>query len=212
MTQYLFSLRARLVAACGIASFLLAAAASPAMALEGSGTAPVAMDATSCTYPQLSQAFAWANDSRWYTLTPGQSVDNFDGSGWTLTGGAQVVTTDLANGSTGQVLDLPSGSRAVSPTICVDSGFQVARTMVRNVIGGEGVQFYVSYSGTATWDQPKNTGQVHGKQNSWTPSDPVNVQPSNVPGWQLVRFTFVPGGKSSEFQIYNFYVDPRMKG
>jgi hypothetical protein len=25
-----------------------------------------------------------------------------------------------------------------------------------------------------------------------------------------VQFTFVPGGMTSEFQIYNFYVDPRM--
>ena len=60
-------------------------------------------------------------DSNWYTLTPGESLDNFDGGGWTLTGGAQIQTTDLADGQTGSVLDLPSGSTAVSPTICVDS-------------------------------------------------------------------------------------------
>jgi hypothetical protein len=83
--------------------------------------------------------------------------------------------------------------------------------MVRNVVGAEGVFFYVSYAGTNTWDKPKNTGQVHGTHTAWTLSDPVNVQPSNLPGWQEVRFTFVPGGTRSDFQIYNFYVDPRMR-
>ena len=95
--------------------------------------------------------------------------------------------------------------------MCVDLGYQTARTMVRNVVGAEGVFFYVSYAGTNTWDKPKNTGQVHGTHTAWTLSDPVNVQPSNLPGWQEVRFTFVPGGTRSDFQIYNFYVDPRMR-
>jgi hypothetical protein len=44
------------------------------------------------------------------------------------------------------VLDLPSGSKAVSPTICVTTEFPTARTMVRNVVGAEGVFFYVSYA------------------------------------------------------------------
>ena len=80
---------------------------------------------------------------------------------------------------------------------------------MRDVVGSEGVFFYVSYAGTNTWNNPQNTGQVHGQQTNWTLSNPVNVQPSNTPGWQLVRFTFVAGGKTSDFQIYNFYVDPR---
>jgi hypothetical protein len=96
--------------------------------------------------------------------------------------------------------------------MCVDSGYQTARTEVRDVVGSEGVFFYVSYEGTNTWTNPQNSGQVHGQQNSWTLSNPVNVQPSNTSGWQLVRFTFEPGGNNSDFQIYNFWVDPRMHG
>lgn len=78
------------------------------------------------------------------------------------------------------------------------------------MVGSEGVQFYVSYQGTPTWATPKNTGQVHGPGTSWGLSTPVNIQPSNTSGWQLVRLTFKPGGTKSDFQIYNFWVDPRM--
>lgn len=203
MTKYLFSRRS-LTLSGTFAVLLFGLAASPALADTST------VDTSACTVPAVSQPFLSVNDSNWYTLTPGESVDNFDGGGWTLTGGANIQTVQLDDGQTGSVLDLPSGSKAVSPTICVNSGFQTARTMVRNVVGAEGVFFYVSYAGTNTWDVPKNTGQVHGQQNNWTLSDPVNVQPSGIAGWQLVRFTFVPGGKSSDFQIYNFYVDPRM--
>jgi hypothetical protein len=205
MKQCLFSRRACSFGASSIlAVFVAGFAATPAFA----GTSSV--DTSGCSAPQLSQPLLWAGDSNWYTLTPGESADNFDGSGWTLTGGAQIKTTTLADGQTGSILDLPSGSKAVSPTMCVDTGYQTVRTDVRNVVGAEGVQFYVSYAGTNTWNTPQNTGQVHGQQNNWTLSNPVNVQPSNTPGWQLVRFTLVPGGKTSDFQIYNFWLDPRM--
>jgi hypothetical protein len=212
MNQCLFSLRARIVAACGIVSCLVAVAGTAsAMAAPKYDDGPAEIDRTACVYPELSKMFQWARDPNWYFQAPGQDDTGFLGDGWKLQNGAQVVTTTLSDGSTGQVLDLPSGSRAVSPTMCVDSGFKTARTMVRNVTGGDGVQFYVAYDGTKTWTEPKGTGQVHGDHDDWTLSGPVNVQPSNTPGWQLVRFSFVAGGKTSEFQIYDFNVDPRMK-
>jgi hypothetical protein len=34
------------------------------------------------------------------------------------------------------------------------------------------------------------------------------MQPSNVSGWQLVRLTLVGGGNTSDFRVYNLYVDP----
>ena len=109
------------------------------------------------------------------------------------------------------VLDLPSGSSAVSPTICVSSSYPTARTMVRNVLGSEGVSFSVSYENTPSWSTPQNTGLIDGSGRVWTLSDPVSLQPADVSGWQLVRFTFVAGGTASEFQLYNFYIDPYSK-
>ena len=215
MMQYLFSRGARATGLAGLVAALLGVvAAHPASAAT---TAAIPMSSTStdtgaCASPSLSQTFLSTKDRNWYTLAPGQSPDGFNGLGWTLTNGAQVVTTQLQNGQTGSVLNLPSGAVAVSPPICVTSDYPTARSLVRNVVGGEGVQFYVSYAGTRTWEQPKNTGQLHGQKTNWTTSDPVNLQPDNhTMGWQIVRFAFVAGGRTSDFQIYNFYVDPRMK-
>lgn len=179
-------------------------AAAPAMA---------DLSAASCSMPALTTPFLSWGDQSSYALAPGESPNQFTGAGWSLTGGASVLSTQLADGARGTVLNLPSGSSASSPSMCVNTDFPVARTMVRNVSGGEGVQFYVAYQGTNTWTNPQNTGQVHGQQSSWTLSDPVNLN-DNLSGWQIVKFYFVAGGNPSnpsDFQIYNFYVDPYSK-
>jgi hypothetical protein len=194
---------------CGLFACLLTAfMASPA----GAAMVPTTVDTSACADPELSQPFLEANDSNWYTLTQGQSVDMFTADGWTLSGGAGLVDTSLVKGNSGSVLDLPSGSSAVSPVMCVNDTYTSARTMVRNVVGSENVSFAVSYAGTKTWTKPKTTGKLDGDDDDWTLSDPVSLKPVKGDGWQLVQFTFVAGGKTSESQIYNFYVDPRMKG
>ncbi|MGN6869977.1 MAG: hypothetical protein ACTHMY_16415 [Solirubrobacteraceae bacterium] len=200
MKKYLFSLRS-----LALGGLLAAFAAVPAQA------ATPAVDTSMCSNPLLTQAFLSSRDTNWYTLLPGETPGNFNGAGWTLTGGARIVTATLPDGSTTSVLDLPSGAKAVSPTICVTSDYPTARTMVRNVVGAEGVFFYVSYEGTNTWNVPKNTGQVHGAQSAWTLATPVNVQPFGTTGWQPMRITLVAGGKTSEFQVYDLYVDPHAR-
>ncbi|MGN6216111.1 MAG: hypothetical protein ACTHN7_04015 [Solirubrobacterales bacterium] len=161
-----------------------------------------------CGEPSLSQHFLPANDRNWYAPVPGQDDEGFEGEGWTLSGGASIVSTTDAKGQPVSVLNLPSGSKAVSPTVCVTREYPTARMLVRNLVGSEGVFFYVSYAGTSTWNKPKNTGQVHGTGTAWTLATPINLQPNGVDGWQLVKFTFIPGGKASLFQIYDFWVDP----
>jgi hypothetical protein len=172
--------------------------------------AQASVNPSQCTTPEYSQPFLYAGDSNWYTLLPGESADNFVGAGWELSGGAQLVTATLSDGSMGHVLDLPSGSKAVSPVVCVTSQYPTARGIVRNVNGSEGVFFYVEYAGTNTWLNPKNTGQIHGEQSAWTLVTPVNLQPYNTSGWQPMRITLIPGGQTSDFEVYNLYVDPRM--
>jgi hypothetical protein len=168
------------------------------------------VDTSMCSDPQLSQPFLSARDTNWYTLAPGESVGNFDGGGWTLSGGAQIVSARLADGQTGSVLDLPTGSTAISPSICVASDYPTARTMVQNAPGAN-VAFAVSYAGTKSWDKPSPAGSIKGTGTGWSVSNPFQVHPGNLPGWQLVRFTLASNGKSSDAKIYNFYIDPRMK-
>jgi hypothetical protein len=170
------------------------------------------LDTSMCTNPALTQAFQPFGDQNYYAPMPGETASSFDATGWTLSGGAKIITTTLHNGTTSTVLDLPSGSKAVSPEVCVTSDYPTARGWVRDVKGSEGVFFYVSYAGTSTWTTPKNTGQIHGSATSWGLVTPVNLQPYNVAGWQPMRITLVPGGTSSEFQVSDLELDPRMMG
>jgi hypothetical protein len=166
-------------------------------------------------YPPLTQPFLSSGDANWYMLAPGQTIDSFNGTGWSLSGGAKVMSATVASGRTGSVLDLPSGARAVSPPICVDNGFQTARMMVRSVKGAGSVHVSATYEGISLLGLqvsfPRDSGSVRGGS-AWTASSPVNVMPDSRSGWQVVRFTFIGEGSGTESQIYNYYVDPRMKG
>ncbi len=193
------ALGAGLVLGCG-------ALAGPTMAASTAVAGlSTATDTSACSAPALARPFLSIGDSNLYTLAPGESADNLYGTGWTLSGGAKIVQTTLADGSTGSVLDLPSGASAISPQVCVSSDYPTARTMVRDVVGSEGVQMGVSYPGVGE----QTVGQVHGQKTAWTASNQFNVHPGNQTGWQLAQFVFVAGGKTSDFQVYDFYVDPR---
>jgi hypothetical protein len=144
----------------------------------------------------------------WYTLAPGQSENSFDGTGWTLSGGAQLVTTTLADGSTGTVLDLPAGSRAVSPPMCVSADYPSARTQVRDLVGAPSVHLFVQYTNTKSWLKPIAAGTFAGND-QWVNSQPLSLHPGNLYGWQLETFTLTGGDKGTDAEVYNFYVDPR---
>jgi len=79
------------------------------------------------------------------------------------------------------------------------------------LVGSQGVYFYVGYYGTSTWTTPRNTGSVTGTGTAWTLSNLVKAQPVNVAGWHQVRFTLVAGETTSDFRIYNFCGDPRLR-
>lgn len=163
---------------------------------------------SSCASQQFSQPFLAWRDAHYYTLAPGQSVDNFDATGWTLSGGAKLVTTRLKDGVVGQVLDLPSGARAVSPAMCVDASlYPQARAMVGDIKGTQGIQTYVSYDSGA----PIHTGVITRAVGGWNPSVPIRLHSATLRGLHTARFTLVGAGKSGETQVYDWYVDPKMR-
>jgi hypothetical protein len=198
-----FGRNVRRSASLGLLS--LSMVAVPAQAATSS------VNASQCSSPELFQPFLYAGDGNWYTALPGDTYDSFSGQGWQFSGGAKLLSTTLSDGKAGSVLDLPSGSKAISPVICVTSEYPTARGVVRNVKGAEGVFFYVEYEGTNTWSKPKNTGQIHGNGTAWTLVTPVNLQPEKTSGLQPMRITLVPGGTTSDFQVYNLFADPRMR-
>jgi hypothetical protein len=202
------------------ATVVAAFSAGPAQAASSGSPPPLpaklaglaTVDTSMCTTQAFLQPFTAFKDNGFYTLMPGESADDFDGTGWTLNGGARTVTTALNDGSTGPVLDLPGGSSAVSPLMCVRSNYPTARTMIRDLNSASGIHVYVSYAGTNTWEEPHNAGKLHGKSSAWSLSDNFNLQPYRVwNGWEVVRFGFVATGNNAEYQLYNLYVDPHLR-
>lgn len=169
-----------------------------------------------CGGSPLTQAFLNWGDQNYYMTVRGQDGDGFEGDGWTLSGGASIETAQLSDGSTGNVLDMPSGSVAVSPLACINLNYPDARMMVNDVSGDEGVELYTSYrdlgSWGSNWTAPVDSGNANGAQDAWQPSDPLNLPAPSDSNWQLARFTLVAGGTTSEFQIYDFSVDPYSRG
>ena len=186
-----------------------AARSGAAGASGASNMSPV--DTSSCTPPTLTQPFQSVHDNHSYMLMPGETAGNLNGAGWTLLHGAKIVTARLAGGGTGMVLDLPSGAEAITPTICVTSQYPTGRTMIRDVAGHGGMSFYMSLAGTRTWNAPLSSGRRHGKHGAWSLTNRLNLHPPHVQGWHLMRMKLVARGQASEMQLYNFYVDPRMK-
>lgn len=179
-----------------------------------SATAQLAAEITavataSCTAPLLTEPFASIGDTNSYALLPGESADALTGGGWLLSGGAKLVTTTLADKTTGSVLDLPSGATAVSPPMCVTNAYPTARVTVRNIAGSTGVGLNVAY--LSANPSLVSTGTITGSRNAWTVTAPININPSTASGWQLAWFAFAGSGTGAENQIYNVYVDPRMK-
>ncbi len=194
MKQFLFSRR---VLAWAIA--LSAFALIPAQAASAS--------TLTCPTPTLSQPFLSIGDTNWYTLVPGEFADNFAGTGWTLTGGASITTTKLADGTTGSVLVLPAGARAVSPAMCVSGGYPTARMVTRVLAGtsSSATTFYVSPAGAKTL----SGGMPVLATPTWGVSAPVSVA-SGTTAAQMVQFTLVEANTAPTVQVYDLYVDPRM--
>jgi hypothetical protein len=210
----LFNPQARRLITGGAVSLLAAACtASPALAankaaVPAATTVLAGASTSNCTMPTLTQPFAAYGDAEQYALVPGQAFDGFNATGWTLSGGASIKTTTLADGTVGPVLDLPTGAIAVSPPMCVQSNYPNARTMIQDVTGSQAVELSVQYAGSTS---ANGTGQFSGTGSGWSASNPVKTNPGSQSGWQLVVFTLWRTGKTGEDQVYNFYVDPRMK-
>ena len=171
----------------------------------GSAQAATLVKTSACSQPSytFSQPFSSFHDTNWYTLAPGQSVNSFDGAGWTLSGGAKLVATTLADGSTGTVLDLPAGSTAVSPPMCVSAQYPDARAELREFGNGASLHASVAYTGGKSGGQ--SSGALNGSS-TWSVSRSVQLHAASLYGWQEAEYRFV--ADKGEAQLYNFYVDP----
>ncbi len=190
--------------AAASATSLNAAQAQIAQAVKSASTA-------NCTPPAQCEPFSAFGDTNEYALVPGETADSFTGSGWTLLGGAKIVTETLADRTSGDVLDLPNGSVAISPAMCVTNAYPTARTMVRSVKNASIVDMYVTYMSVSPSLVSVGALAPASSSTTWAPSSIMSIDPSSASGWQLAWFTFNGSGGGSDSQLYNLYIDPRMK-
>jgi len=122
MKKYVWGLRLLALGAvtAGIALAGLPATSSAALITTGA-----------CDNSTLSQPFAKYGDSNQYKLVSG---GNFEGSlsGWTLSGGARVVSGGNPNGSSGHSLYLPAGASVTTPFTCVNAAYPSFRLFAKN--------------------------------------------------------------------------------
>jgi hypothetical protein len=210
----------RLAAALAVTASTALAASAPALAdtpidAEAPATAlTTAASNAECTAPNLLQPFTSWKDSRHYVLVPNGDFNDETGGGWQLAGGARILNDAQADGTVGSVLDLPTGAVAISPTMCVDLDYPTARARIRKVIGDGDVAVSVMYDAGKTAQVPRSIGHAHGaKEGAWGLSGDLKIQPQlagKKAGWRRVAFVLRAGGKSSDFRVDDFYVDPRM--
>ncbi len=224
--------------AAGVCIGLLAASSSPALAWHGGGsygnggggygangngngygyglggkpaTAKQNAELAVCSGQTFSQPFEAEQDSNYYTLVEGSEF-NSGNEGWELKNGAQVLEATRPDGSTGGVLDLPSGSYAVSPPTCVTLQYPTARAWIEGSDGAGGVLAGVSYgSRTGPFGVPVGW-LATGSNGGWQLSSPFNVHPElagGAEGVREVRFVFA-NFAHGDVHVSGVYVDPRM--
>lgn len=193
----------------------VATVATPAAVVtqEKGASAKVSAELAVCPGQTFSQPFEAQKDSNYYTLVEG-SAFNGPNEGWELNYGAGVVEGARPDGSSGGVLDLPSGAYAVSPPVCVTLQYPTARAYVEDVQGGGGVIVGVYYAGGKSGPTGQPVGQLNAKQGKgWELSNSFNVKPQlggKEEGVREVRFIYANLNRNSDFHLSGLYVDPRM--
>jgi hypothetical protein len=187
---------------------------SPAMADDdGLVASTTSASQQECQAPVLSQPFSDLKDNRHYVLAPGGDFSDPNGAGWQFSGGAHIANDTTPGGNAGGTLEMPSGSVAVSPVMCVDMSYPTARLWARTNGGDGDVHVSVSYAGTKTELDPQEVGHVKGDRERWKLSGDLQIKPQlagKAEGWRRVAFVLEAGGKTGDFQVDDFYVDPRM--
>lgn len=189
-------------------------AATSSTEAVGSVTATAATTvAASCEGQTFGQPFQAYGDENSYTLVPGSQFNGPE-EGWTLSGGAKIVTVTRPDGTSGGVLQLPRGSEAVSPPMCVTLMYPTARVWAAAVAETRGsVKTQVVYS-TAKGTAVARTVAKLQPEAAWSPSETFEVRPElggQAEGARPVRFVFGAKSDKEPFELYDLYVDPRMR-
>jgi hypothetical protein len=198
----------RAIGALVAAGVVTMAAATPAHA------GVLVASAQGCESPGASQVFLRWLDPMRYELAPGGDAES--AAGWTLTGGARVVSGNepwkVGGRRDDSSLLLPRGSQATTGVMCVGIEHPTLRFFAKRTSGWLLDSLYVEVLfeglGGAVKTLPVGVVLAGG---TWQPTLPYPVLASLLPllpGEQTpVAFRFTPLGGAS-WQIDDVYVDP----
>ncbi len=207
MKQGLFTRRvislAAVISSLGVSGMLSAAPAQAAL-----------ISTNTCDSSALTTPFAHWGDTNNYKLVPGGSFESGT-SGWTLSGGAKVVSGSEPYGATGAVgkssLYLPAGSSVQTPYTCVNAAYPSLRMFAKNNGLLSTVLVQLVYKGLLGL-VPIPVGAA-ALSPQWAPTLPM-LTLSAVPGLLsggttsvAIRLTALTGSS----QIDDVFVDPRCR-
>lgn len=167
-----------------------------------------------CKGLSLSQPFLKWGDANVYQLVPGGDFEK-GLTGWSLTGGAKVVSGSETYGATGSLgkysLTLPAGATAQTPYVCVEASYPTFRFFARNEGSASSMAVEVRYKNTLL-----SGGVVSGILTpgaSWAPSPEMltgavigGVLSGGSTAQLSVRFRATTGAS----RIDDVFIDPRM--
>jgi hypothetical protein len=198
----------RAIGALVAAGVVTIAAAAPAQA------GVLVASAQGCKTPATSQVFLRWLDPLRYELAPGGDAES--AAGWTLTGGARVVSGNepwkVGDRSDTSSLLLPRGSQATTGVMCVGITHPTIRFFAKRTSGWllDTLKVDVLFEGAGGQVGSLPVGVVLAG-GSWQPTLPYPVLASLLPllpGAQTpVAFRFTPLGRAN-WQIDDVYVDP----
>jgi hypothetical protein len=197
---------------CVLLFALTLAAIAPSLAQAGTTTSSNPCPGQAMEHPFVLDPFT-------YTLVPGGTFEN-GAPGWTLNGGARVVTGNepfYAHGSgESYSLYLPAGSNAVSPTVCVGVLDAVLRLYAQNrgMLLLSNLQVNVIYKTALGLTVEHPVLGLGVGTSAWLPTLPMPLAadltgPLSLDGLTTqVRFRFKPIGLNPSWRIDDVYVDP----
>ena len=175
---------------------------------------------STCDSPTWVRPFLSYEDSGNYVLAPGGAFEAPTAAGWQLSGQARTVAGNeqffLRGRSDSRSLSLPSGTRAISPAMCVDLTYPHLRLVSKAVSSPGnallGIEVVYPDSRRPEWTEVKSFDGYQGKfaRSGWRISDHVDIKPQlghsgNAMRRMAIRITALRGN----WQVDDIYIDPR---
>ena len=178
------------------------------------GFAPGAQASCSGT---TSQKFLKWNDTGWYKLATGGSMES--SKGWTLTKASIVSGNEpwyVTSTKDTRSLNVPYGASATSPWMCVDTAYPYFRAFARNQGAATSkLKVDVLFKDSSGAVKTLPTVGISTSNTSWQLSQRMGLASGQVAtkadGTAGVAFRFSPMDSAGKWQVDDLYVDPRRR-